>query len=87
MGQQTGAVAVDMESGVAGFLQPGNYVDVIVTIDFLRFHTEHIGRNLVGERIADMDIDRPRNTAGKTDGAHNAMARRIIRVFPFSQVH
>ncbi len=31
-GKRAMAVAVDSESGVAGFLMPGNYVDVIVTI-------------------------------------------------------
>ena len=31
-GKRAMAVAIDVESGVAGFLQPGNYVDIIVTI-------------------------------------------------------
>jgi len=64
-GQRAMSVSVDSESGVAGFIRPGNYVDVIVTIrpDGRQTDTKWVSHTFlqgarvlaVGRRVNDQD--------------------------------
>ncbi len=65
-GHRAMSVAVDSESGVAGFIRPGNYVDVIVTIrpDGRRTDTKWVSNTfLQGARV--LAVGRQINDAGQ----------------------
>ena len=46
-------------------------VNLFITVNFIQFHAQHVGGNLMGEGIRHMDVDRAGYLAGKTDRSYD----------------